>query len=111
MRPLPQSRRIQGQNIQPVIQVFPKPARFNFRLQISVCGRYNANINRHRLKPANRVNRALLQNTQKLNLHVERQITNFIQEDGAAVRQLKTANSIGHGPRESAFAVAKKFAF
>jgi hypothetical protein len=108
---LPQSRRIQGQNIQPVIQVFPKPARFNFRLQISVGSCHNPNINRHRLEPANRVNRALLQNSQKLDLHVERQVANFIQENGAAVRQLKTANSIGHGTRESAFAVAKKFAF
>jgi hypothetical protein len=60
---------------------------------------------------ANRVDRAFLQHAQQLDLHVQRHVANFIQEDGAAMGQLKATNAVSHSACESALAVAKQFAF
>jgi hypothetical protein len=73
-----------------------------------VRGGHHTHIHLHRFQATHRINRSLLQHTQQFDLHVQRQISNFVQENGAAVSQLKPANAIGHGPREGTLAMAKK---
>ena len=65
----------------------------------------------HRAQAAHRVNGALLQDTQQFDLHVQRQVADLIEKNRAAVGQLETSHAVGHGTRESAFAVAEKLAF
>jgi hypothetical protein len=59
----------------------------------------------------NGVDGALLQHAQQFDLHVQRHVANFIQENGAAMGQFKASNSVCHSTREGTFAVSKKFTF
>ena len=74
-------------------------------------GGYHAHIDFHRFQSTHRIDCSLLQNTQQLHLHVQRQVTNFVQKNGTAVGQFKTPNAVGHGAGKGAFAMTKQFAF
>ena len=111
LRALAQCWCIQRQHIEPVIQIFSEPPGFNFGFQIAVRRCHYPHIHFHRFQSPDRVDRALLQNTQQLDLHVQRQITDLVQENGAAVGQFKAPNAVGHGTREGALAMTKQFTF
>jgi len=53
----------------------------------------------------------VLQDAQKLDLHGYTCFTNLVEKNGAAIRRLKKTGARFVGARESAFDVAKKFAF
>ena len=52
-----------------------------------------------------------MQDAQKLDLHVHGQIADFVQKQGATVRQLESAQTVGHGTGVGDFAMTEKFAF
>src|SRR5262249_39819078 len=54
---------------------------------------------------------AFLQDAQEFWLKLQGNFANFIQKDGAVMRQLKAADALGDGTGKSAFLVAKQFAF
>ena len=56
-------------------------------------------------------NLAFLQETQELRLHFEGHVTDFIEEDGALICNLKQADLISRSSRERAFDVPEEFAF
>jgi hypothetical protein len=93
------------------IQILSKAAGSDFVLKVPVGGGHHPHINAYRLAAADRVDLALLQHPQQLDLHVQRQVADFIEEDGAAVGQLEAANPVGHGPGESPLAVTEELAF
>ena len=109
-RSLTQWRCVERQHVQAVIQVFPKAACFNLSLQVSVRGRNHPHMDLHRPQAAHRVNGSLLQNTQQLDLHVQRQVADLVQENCSAVGQLKATHPVCHSACESAFAVAEQLA-
>ena len=108
--PLAQSGRIERQHIKPVIQVFAEAAGGNFRLEVTVGRGDHPHVDRYRTRGTHRVNGALLQYPQQLNLQFQRQIADFVQEDGATVGQFKSAHPVGNRTGEGALAMAKKFA-
>ena len=54
---------------------------------------------------------AVLQNAQKLRLHLQRQLADFIEKQRAAMSQLEPSDALRRWPGERAFFVAEQFAF
>ena len=54
---------------------------------------------------------AILQHTQKLHLHIEAHVANFIKEERACVSLFKSANSPCIGPCESTAFMTEQFGF
>ena len=107
---LAQWRRVQGQHVEAVVQIFAKAASGNLGLQVAVGGGNHAHVHGHGLGAAHRVDHALLQHAQQLDLQLQRQVANLVQEDGAVLRQLKAPDPVGHGAGKRALAVAKQLA-
>ena len=62
------------------------------------------------LQRANRAELLLLDETQQLDLHFERQVANLVEERGAAVGQLHQALLVFHGAAERPLDVAEQLA-
>src|SRR6266404_6344740 len=73
------------------------------------CG-HHAHIDTMGIRAAQPFELLLLQNTKQLCLQFERNIADFIQEQGAAVRRLETAQLLRHSAREGALFMTKEFA-
>ena len=101
---------VQRQHVQAVVKVFAKAAGHDLGLQVAVRRGHHPHIDRHRPGRAHRLDTALLQHAQQLDLHVHRHVADFIEEQGAAVGQLETADAVGMGPGEGALAVAEQLA-
>ena len=69
----------------------------------------NAHIAALRAIAAHALEAALLQHPQQLDLHRQRHIADFIEEQGAAGGQLEAALARADRPRESAFFVPEQF--
>ena len=107
---LAQRRRVQGQHVEAVVQVFAKAASGNLGLQVAMGGSNHTHVHGHGLGAAHRVHHALLQHAQQLDLQLQRQVANLVQKDGAVLCQLKAAYPVGHGAGKRALAVAKELA-
>ena len=75
---LTQWRCVQRQHVQAVIQVFPEAAGLDLSLQVPVRGRNHPHMDLHRSQAAYRVNGSLLQDSQQLDLHVQRQVADLV---------------------------------
>ena len=82
-----QRRQRQANHVEPVKQIFPKPPRRDFFLQIPVGRGHNPNVDLDPLQGAERPQFLLLQHAEQLDLHFERQFADFIEESRAAVGQ------------------------
>ena len=58
-------------------------------LQVAIGGGNYADVDRYVIIAAHRANFLLLQDAQEFGLHFERQLADFVQEDGAAVGSLE----------------------
>ncbi len=74
-------------------------------------GGEDAHIDRFFFAAANGAHGTLLQGAQQLDLHGERQFTDFIEKQGAAARCLEQAFAVAAGAGEAALAMAEEFAF
>ena len=54
---------------------------------------------------------ALLQHTQQLDLHIQRQLADFVEEDRGAIGDLETSDLAGQGPCERAVLPSEELAF
>ncbi len=106
-----QGRGVQGQHVQAVIEVFPETAGGNLGLQVAVGGGHRPHIHRHRTARTHGFDAALLQHAQQFDLHVQRHVADLVEEQGAAVGQLKAANAVGVRAGEGALAVTEQLAF
>ena len=79
-RPFAQRRNMQRGNLEPVIKIFAETSRGNRILQIHVGGSYHANVNNNRTSRTQPNYLALLQHSEQLHLHGERQISDLIQK-------------------------------
>ena len=68
-------------------------------------------IHANRLRASDALKFPLLQNAQQLGLRVQRQVADFIQKQRAAMRLLKTADTMLDRARECAFHVSEKLGF
>jgi len=102
---------VQWQHIEPVIQVFAKTAGGDLGFEVPVRGGHHPHVDGDRLAAAHRIDLAPLQHAQQLDLHVQRQVADFVEKDRAAVGQLEAADPVGHGSGKSPLAVTEQLAF
>ena len=72
--------------------------------------RENTDVDREFFGGTDRTDRLLLNGTQKLDLHGQRQIGNFVEKQRAALRCLKQTLLIATGAREASLHMAKELA-
>lgn len=84
---------------------------FHLCFQIAVGGSHNAHIHLFAAAAAHAFNFLFLQHAQDLDLEAQLHFADFIQKNGAAVSQLKTARPGTDGVRESPLFVTEKLAF
>src|SRR5438445_10155819 len=100
-----------GDDVQAKIQIVPEVTGTVCGFQIAIGGRDDARVNLEFLIAAHRAHLLLLQEPKKLGLHFERQFSNFVQENGAAIRRLEKACLGPLSASKGASFVAEKFTF
>src|ERR1700686_269684 len=79
------------ENVQSVEQIGAKAALLHGLLEVAVSGGDDANIDLNRVAAAYRLKFAFLKDAQQLNLCLQRELSDFVQEDGAAIGQFEPA--------------------
>jgi hypothetical protein len=73
--------------------------------------RHHADIRIQRARGAEALESVLLQDAQEFRLQVEREVTDFVEEQRPPVSQFKAPEALRERPREGAFFIAEEFAF
>ena len=109
--PLAQRRQTQTDDVQAVEQVLAEHAFFHTLFQVLVCGRNHAYIGFDRAVAAHPVKMPVGQHPQQTGLQIKRHVTNFVQEQRAAIGLLEPAPAHGLCTGERATLVAKQLTF
>ena len=108
-RPLAQRRNVDRQHVQPEPQVFAKLSLPHRLLQILVRRGDDAHVHFERTLPADPLDDPALQHAQQLRLRLRAQVTDFVEKQRTAVRQLEAALAPVRGAREGAALVTEHF--
>ena len=109
--PLAQRRNTDRKNVQAIVEIRAELLLIDQSFQVPVrCGD-QPRIRTKRARAPQSFKLALLQDAKKLRLQFERNLPDFVQENGSAVRQLKPPDALRDGARERAFFVPEQFAF
>src|ERR1700681_3028983 len=79
--------------VQPVVEVRAKCPVCNGGFQIPIRCRYYADIDFNRLRTADAFELTFLQHPQGCNLGVQRQLADFVEENGSSLRQFKSTET------------------
>ena len=111
LAPCAQGRDGQWQHVQPIEQILTKMPAFDAVEQFAVgCG-HDADVDLHRLAPADRLHDAFLQRAQKLCLRCQGQFADLVEEKRAAMGLDELAGVALGGSGERAFLVAEQDRF
>ena len=91
LRPLPERRQHKWNYTDAIIEVRPEFLIYNKFLEVSVCCTDQSEISLERLLAANPLKLSFLQNTQELCLEGQRNLSDLIKKNSAAMGQLETA--------------------
>src|SRR5580692_8354610 len=105
-----QRRYLNRENVQAVEQIGAKAASLHGLLEVAVRGGDDANVHLNRATAAYRLKFAFLKDTQQLNLRLQRELSDFVQEDGAAIGQFEPTSPPLQSTRERTLHVAEEFA-
>ena len=109
--PLPQGRDVNGDHVEPVVEVLSEAARADHFLQGLIGGGDDAHVNGDIFLAAQLFDLSLLEYAQQLGLHGHGHIADFVQKEGSALGQLEFAHTAAPlGPGEGPFLIAKEFA-
>src|SRR5256712_13365136 len=100
--PLAKGREIDRKNVQPVVQVGAKLSRPDQLLERTVRRGDDPDVAPDRVRAADPLGLPLLEYAKQLRLEVQRQVTDLVEEQGAAVRELEAADPSPAGPGECA---------
>src|SRR5205807_10233145 len=81
---------LEREYVQPVVEVRAKCPVCNGGFQIAISCRYYADIDLSGLRAADAFEFTFLQHPQECNLSVQRQLRDFVEENGSSVRQFKS---------------------
>ncbi len=98
-------------HIDPVEQIFTKFTFGDQVREILVRGRQETHIDGHLELFTHRAHGLFLDDAQQLDLHVQRQIGDFVQKQSSAFGRLNQSLLVADGARETAALVAEQFAF
>ena len=101
---------VNRKNLQTVQEICAKLTLADGLIQVSIRGRDDADVDADRLAASDRFELLLLEDAQQLHLCVEGQLSDFVQEERAAVRQLESADSLFDRTGKCAFDVSEQFA-
>ena len=102
---------IDGNNIEPIVEVFPESAVLDSFFERFVARRDNADVYVNRDVVAHAADFAFLENAQESALQHRGHGPDFIQKNRAAIGLLKKAFLIIDGPGEGSFAMAEQLGF
>ncbi len=92
---LAQGRDADREDVQPVVEVGPEAARLDGGLEVVVGGGDEADVDLPRLARADPLELSLLEDAEELRLEVEAEVPDLVEEEGAAVGELETADLRG----------------
>src|SRR5512143_887866 len=108
--PLPQRRKGNRDDVQPIIQVLPKKRLLNRLFQIPVGGGDHPDVGLEALVGSQALKFPVLQNSQKFHLGARGEVSNLVEKDGSAVGFFKSAYPSMGRSCESASLMAEEFA-
>jgi hypothetical protein len=90
-------------------EILAKFSVVNQRFQVAMCGHDYADVHGDRFVTADALDLALFENAQKLCLHGERHVSDFVQEDRAAFGLLEFSEMTSAGASEGPLFVSEEF--
>src|SRR5262249_28441272 len=96
-------------DIQAVEQILPESSLLDLRAQIAVRGGNDPHIHLNDNLSTEPLDLSLLNHAQKIRLHSERKLTDFVQEDRAAIPLFEQSFLLGDCAGESASLIAEQF--
>src|SRR5262245_43774520 len=108
--PSPERRQLDRKHVQPIEEILPKPPGARLGLQILIGGGDHADIHLSGHVLADPLVLPFLEDAEQLWLHVERQLTDFVEEDRASVGDLKTPGPVAHRTGEGTAHVSEELA-
>ena len=106
-----QGRYVDDDHAEAVVQVFPKPSRRNFFLEIFIGRGQHTYVDRNGLPCPHGGDLVLLKRAEHFRLGRETHVPNFIQKEGAPVGQFKLAFAVLDGRGKGTFDVSKQLGF
>src|SRR6266850_5212111 len=97
-------------DVQPVIEIFAKMARRCFLLQVAIGRRDGPHVRHACAVLPDALVAFLLEDPKKFALHLQRNFTDFVQENGAAVRGFEASRAVFDCAGEGASDVSEEFA-
>jgi hypothetical protein len=104
-------RHLQRDHVQAMVKIGSEQALRDGLFEIAVRRREDAHVHAHGLGAADALERPLLQHAQDLGLDPERNVTDLVEQDRAAVGALEHAHASRVGSRERAALEAEQLAF
>src|SRR3546814_56061 len=105
---LAQRRDVDGDHLQPVIEVVAKAPLLHIAIENAVGGADEAHVDLHVADPADRAEALVVQQGQQLGLNHVVELAQFVEENGAAVGRLDEAGLARRGAGEGALLVAEQ---
>ena len=108
--PLPQWRDGDGEDVEPIVKVLPKPALADLFLKVSIGRRYDPYIDFDGMGRAQALKLVMLDHPEHLRLHLERQLPDLVQAKSGTMGDLEPADLPGIGPGKGPLLPAEQFA-
>src|SRR5690606_15349282 len=105
VRPRPERRHGNRNDAQTIVEILAKAALCDLRLEVLVRRGNHTHVDLDRARRAQTLDLALLQHTQHLGLRLRTHVTDFVEEDRAAVGLLELADLLLSGTGERALLV------
>src|SRR5205807_1901016 len=109
-RPFAQGRDVKLHHIETIEQIFAKSALFDLVFHVAIGGRQNSRVRVNLCVRADPLKASVLRHSQQFRLELRRHFGDFVEKDGASVRQFKTADPLGNSARKRAFFITEKLA-
>ena len=110
VQPFPQRRNRQGDDLQPVVEIFPERALRDRLLQVAVRRREQPEVHVDVAAAADPHDLPLLKHAQQLHLEFRNQLADLVQEQGPAGGELQLADLAPDGSGEGPLLVAEQLA-
>src|SRR5262249_17356693 len=108
---LPQGRQREVHDVETVEQVTTEAAGRDLARKVPIAAGDEPDVHAHRLGPTDRPHTALLDDTEKLDLKLKRQLADLVEEQRSFVRSHEEAGIGPHRRRERAAHVPEEMAF
>ncbi len=106
----PQSRQLDGEHLQPVIEILTEPTLLDHGAKVAVGGRHQPDVGVQGSRATDPLESALFQDAQDFGLDRQGQLSNLVEKQGAAVRHLEASSLSAVSTGEGAFFVSEELA-